>query len=143
MSAEDINKRLMREFLEEVWNKGDRRFVDEHFSEEFVPHFLPPSFPANREGLKKHIDLWLSAFPDYRTATEDVVGDEDRVVVRWRFQGTHKGHFMGIPPTGKEVNVTGMTEFRLAEGKIVEGWSQADALGLLVQLGVVSPPGER
>ncbi len=71
------------------------------------------------------------------------MGDEDRVVVRWRFQGTHKGHFMGIPPTGKEVNVTGMTEFRLAEGKIVEGWSQADALGLLVQLGVVSPPGER
>jgi len=69
---------------------------------------------------------------------EDVgVADGDRAAVRWTGRGTHDGPFQGLEPTGKPVVFTGINVYRLACGKIVEGWSEPDALGLLRQLGVV------
>ncbi|MFQ5907648.1 MAG: ester cyclase [Thermoplasmata archaeon] len=143
MSAEELNKTLVREFLEEAWNKGNLMFVDEHFADDFVPHFLPPNLPANREGFKQHISMWQTAFPDFRGRAEDVIAEGDRVVLRWDFQGTNKGEFMGIPATGKEGRVTGISAFRLADGKVCEAWAESDSLGLLVQLGLAKPPWER
>ncbi len=143
MSATELNKTLVREFIEEAWNKGNLKFVDEHFSEDFVPHFLPPNLPANREGLKQHISMWQNAFPDFHGRVEDVIAEGDRVVLRWDFQGTNKGAFMGIPATGKEGRVTGISTFRVADGEVCEGWAESDALGLLVQLGLAQPPWER
>ncbi|MFQ5552259.1 MAG: ester cyclase [Thermoplasmata archaeon] len=140
MSAIELNKTLVREFLEEAWNKGNLSFVDEHFSEDFVPHFLPPNLPANREGLKQYISMWQNAFPDFHGRVEDVIAEGDRVVLRWDFQGTNKGAFMGVPATGKEGRVTGVSTFRLADGKVAEAWAESDALGLLVQLGLAKPP---
>lgn len=143
MSAEELNKTLVRELVAEAWNKGNLKFVDEHFSEDFLPHFLPPNLPANREGLKHHIPMWQTAFPDFHGTAEDVIAEGDRVVLRWNFQGTNKGEFMGIPATGKEGRVTGVSTFRLAEGKVAEAWAESDTLGLLVQLGLARPPWER
>lgn len=143
MSAEELNKRLVREFVEEAWNKGNLRFIDEHFSEDFVPHFLPPNLPSNREGLKGYVSMWQNAFPDIRGQAEDVIAEGDKVVLRWDFRGTNKGEFMGIPATGKAGRVTGVSTFRLVDGKVVEGWAEADTLGLLVQLGLASRPWER
>lgn len=83
-----------------------------------------------------------SAFPDLAVTTEDLIAEDDRVLTRYTLEGTHEGEFMGIEPTGAEVEVEGMSIGRIEDGKVVEGWTNMDVLGMLVQLGVVEPPGE-
>ena len=83
------------------------------------------------------MSLYLTAFPDARFTVEDELAEGDRVVSRSTLRGTHQGEFMGIPPTGKPVTVTGMSIDR-----IVEGWLNFDGLGMLQQLGVIPAPGQ-
>ena len=81
-----------------------------------------------------------TAFPDLRISVEDQVAEGDKVVTRWRARGTHKGPFQGISPTGKRGEISGTIIDRIADGKIIECWSNSDDLGLLQQLGVVHMP---
>jgi steroid delta-isomerase-like uncharacterized protein len=69
---------------------------------------------------------------------EDLIAEGDKVVGRWTFRGTHRGDFMGIPPTGKKVSIMGIAIYRIARGKIAEAWVAWDAMGLMHQLGVAS-----
>jgi predicted ester cyclase len=82
------------------------------------------------------------AFPNLEVTVEDQVAEGDRVVTRWITRGTHKGEFQGIPPTGRQVAITGITIFLVADDKLLEGWSNADMLGMLQQLGAVPEPGQ-
>jgi predicted ester cyclase len=77
------------------------------------------------------------AFPDAMVIPEAMVAEGDKVAVRFTVRGTHRGEFMGIAPTGKEVVVQGMDINRMANGKIVERWGIADSLSMLQQLGVI------
>ena len=105
-----------------------------------------PAAVVNRyvsdEELKHHIALYEAAFPSYQLIAEDMIAEGDKVVVRSTFRGTHKGDLMGIPPTGKQVTMPLILIYRIADDKIVEHWMQADALGLLQQLGVIPPMGQ-
>ena len=83
-----------------------------------------------------------SNFDNFRVAIEDVIGEGDRVVVRFREMGRHQGQFEGIAPTGKEVMWTEMAIFRLAEGRIAEGWTVEDRLSLMQQMGAIPPPSQ-
>ena len=89
------------------------------------------------EKLKQHIKLFESAFPRYKLTIEDMIAEEDKVAVRATFQSIHRGEFMGIQPTSKEVTISGMLIYRIANGKIVEHWMNFDNMGLMEQLGVV------
>jgi steroid delta-isomerase-like uncharacterized protein len=80
------------------------------------------------------------AFPDLQITVEDQIAEGDKVATRWRGRGTHQGDFLGIPSTGRPMEIAGITIFRLADGKIVESWGNPDNLGMLVQLGVISLP---
>ena len=80
------------------------------------------------------------AFPDGRNTSEELLADQDKVVQRWTFRGTHDGVFEGIPPTGRQVTLTGISIWRVDGGTIVESWHELDTLGLLQQLGVVPVP---
>ena len=80
------------------------------------------------------------AFPDIQMTVEEQVAEGDRVVTRWSAQGTHEGELMGVPASGKQVTVSGITIARLADGKIQEEWSNWDGLGLMEQIGAM--PGE-
>ena len=84
--------------------------------------------------------MFLSAFPDTQMTVEDELADGDKVATRWTATGTHTGELMGIPPTGKQVTVTGMDINRLVGGKIVEHWGEFDQMGMMQQLGVVPAP---
>ena len=86
--------------------------------------------------------MFLAAFPDLHVTIEDVVAEGDRVVVRTTYTGTHQADLQGIPATGKTVSESAITIFRLANGKIAEGWLVADNLGLMQQLGVIPAPQE-
>lgn len=93
------------------------------------------------EGYKQFVTISRSALPDFHTTVEDIIAEGDKVVQRFTARDTHKGEFMGIPPTGKQVTMTGIAIDRIAGSKIVENWANMDMLGMMVQLGVVSPPG--
>jgi predicted ester cyclase len=88
------------------------------------------------EALKAFVACYRRAFPDARSAVEDQVAEDDKVVTRWRARGTRQGELGQIPPTGKSFEMDGVTIERIAGGKIVEVWVARDELGLLSQLGV-------
>ena len=140
MSVEQ-NKDLARRWLDEVWGKGSAATVDELAAADFVWHWAPPGVAGDREGYKQFLRMDFEAFADVSTATEDIVAEGDKVASRWTWRGTHKGEFMGVAPTGKQIALTGICINRIADGKIVEEWGEMDMLGLMQQLGAVPPPG--
>ena len=139
MSVEQ-NKDLDRRWLEEVWGKGNVATVDELAGADFVWHWAPPGLAADREGYKEFVRMEFDAFADVSCVAEDVVAEGDKVAGRWTWRGTHKGEFMGVAPTGKQVTLTGICINRVVDGKIVEEWGEMDMLGLMQQLGAVPSP---
>ncbi len=141
MTTEE-NKAISRRVGEETSNGGDLDLADELYAPDYVLH--DPSLPEDLhgpEGLKRYVAMTRAAFPDARVTVEDQVAEGDKVVDRWTARGTHTGEFMGIPPTGRRIEVSGVTISRFAGGKIAEDWYQGDDLGMMRQLGVI-PSGE-
>ena len=93
------------------------------------------------EGFKAYVSAFRVAFPDLHATVEDQIAEEGKAAMRFTARGTHKGEFQGIPPTGKQVTLSGIDIQRIVDGKIVENWVSLDALGLLQQLGVLPPMG--
>ena len=141
MSAEQ-NKAVFRRFVEEVFNRGNISLVDELCAPDFVEHEeLPPGFPPGREAVKTFSTIFRGAFPDLKVTIDDIIAEDDKVVLRGTWSGTHKGEFMGIAPTGKSVSFGVIDTVRIAGGKLVEHWGQMDTMRLMQQLGVVPAPG--
>ncbi len=92
------------------------------------------------EGLAQFVSMMRSALPDLRITIEEDMAEGDKVVTRWIAQGTHQGELMGAAPTGNQVTATGITIHRIEEDRIVEEWSNWDALGMMQQIGAVSSP---
>jgi len=139
MSTEQ-SKAMDRRVYEEVWNGGNLAVIDELVAANYVDHDPnPTSTLEGLEGLKQSVTMYRTAFPDVHFTIEDQIAGGNTVVTRWTARGTHQGAFMGIPPTGKQAMVTGISIARVADGKFVEGWTNFDALGLLQQLGAVPP----
>jgi steroid delta-isomerase-like uncharacterized protein len=134
----DGNKTTVRRLIEEVWNKGFMPVADELFAPTYVHHdSSTPDVGRGPEGEKKRATLYRNAFPDFRLTIEDLVAEGETVVARWSGRGTHKGELNGIAPTGKQINITGVSIARFANNKIAEGWVNWDALGLMQQIGAV------
>jgi len=132
------NKAIVRRLLEEFWNKGNLSLADELFAPNYEHHDAStPDFGRGPESEKKRATLYRTAFPDVRLTIEDIIAEGETVMTRWSCRGTHKGDLRGIAPTGKQINISGVTIARLANGKFAEGWVNWDALGLMQQLGVV------
>ena len=134
------NKALERREIEEVWNKHNPDAVDEIYAPDLVNHSAPPGVPNDRAGLKALVGMNLGAFPDLKVTTDFLVAEGDKVVHHWTATGTHKGELMGIPATGKQIEMTGIAIVRIVGGKIVELWTESDQMGMMQQLGVVPAP---
>ena len=139
MSA-DENKALVRRFFDEMLNPGNAEVGDELFAVDAVDHAAFPGQVSGREGFKQAVRMVHAAFPDIRYTFDDMVAEGDRVATRWTLRGTQTGDFLGMPPTGKPVAVTGINVLRFAGGQIVECWETWDRLGLMQQLGVLPAP---
>jgi hypothetical protein len=142
MSAEE-NKELVLRWKEER-NKGNVNVVDELCAADCVLHMsgIPTPGPVRgREPFKQLFAAYLAAF-DFHSMPEFLIAEGEMVVVRETYRLKHKGEFQGIPPTGKEVSVTGTEIYRIVDGKFVEQWVEADMLGLMQQVGVLPAPGE-
>ena len=139
--ATEENKALVRHFYEEVFNNKNQAGIDAFVAPNGIDHDLPPGLPGGIEGTKLFIGMYLAAFPDLHITIEDQVAEGDKVTTRWTTRGTHQGELMGIPPTNKQVTVTGIDINRIEGGKSVEHWLNIDTLGMLQQLGVIPTMG--
>src|SRR3712207_2339599 len=121
------NTVLVRRFFEEVWVKGNVAAIDEFVSADYVEHAaVPGEQPSGFESLKGLITAYRGAFPDLKSTLEDIFAEGDKVAYRWSACGTHLGEWGGIPPTGNHVTATGITVYRIAGGKVAEGWASID-----------------
>ena len=142
MSTEQ-NKALVRQLVEEAINKGNISVIDELLIPDFVEHEeLPPGIPPGREAPKVLFTMLRSAFPDLKATIEHLIAEGDEVVLHMTWTGTHKGEFMGIPPTGKRISINVIDILGMAEGKCVEHWGIMDSMAMMQQLGVVPAPGQ-
>ena len=135
------NKALVERFVGEAFNRGNLGIADEVYATRFFSHGTPEG-EGGPEYVKQFVNMYRVAFPNGRAVIEDMIAEGDEVAYRWTYRGTHQGELMGIPPTGKEVTITGITINRFADGKIVEEWNNFDQLGMMQQLGVIPAPGK-
>jgi steroid delta-isomerase-like uncharacterized protein len=141
MSTEQ-NKVLVRQMVEDVFNKGNISKVDEYMGSNFIEHEqLPPGVPGGREGVKVLTQTFRGAFPDFKVVIDDIIAEGDKVVVRQTWSGTQKGEFMGVAPTGKSVSFGVIDFIRIEGGKFVEHWGQLDTMAMMQQLGAIPAPG--
>jgi predicted ester cyclase len=132
-------------FFDEVFSQGDLDLVDDLVAPNYVGH---PSGPEDEvhgpQGVKEYIGRLREGVPDLTLTIEDQVADGDKVATRWTARGTHDGELLGAAPTGRTATVTGITIQRCGSGgRIVEGWTSWDMLGMLQQLGIAPQPAER
>jgi predicted ester cyclase len=116
------SKTFIRTYLEAVSGKDKPKELMEKYTTD--------------EHLQEHAAVFEAAFPRYLVLAEDMIAEGDKVAVRARFQGVHKGEFMGIPATGKRVDLPCQIIYQIAGGKIVQHWASLDQLSLMKQLGV-------
>jgi len=132
------NKQIARRVIEELFSEGRMETADELIAPDAIGH--DPALPEpvrGPQGLKDAAGGYRAGFPDLTLRVEAQVAEGDTVCTRWTAVGTNSGEFWGMAPTGKQGTVTGITIDRIADGRIVESWTNWDALGLMQQLGVV------
>jgi predicted ester cyclase len=141
MSIEE-NKAVVRRYRE-AHNTNNLSLLDDVLAPMFVAHEMLPNVPQTIEGAKMIHQSSVAVFPDVQLRTDALFAEGDKVVEQWTMIAHHTGapFFVGnIPPSGNKVEVTGITTYRIAGGKIVETWSNMDFLGVLQQVGVIPPP---
>ena len=139
MSTEQ-NIVLVRRIFEEGINQNKPGIFDELIALSYVNHDIPAPAPG-LEGFKMVIGMFLAAFPDMRVTIEEELAEDNKVITRGYFTGTHKGDFQGVPPTGKQIKVKYIDIWLVENDKLVENWVRLDELGMVQQLGVIPVPG--
>ena len=138
----DDPKRLINRFVEELWNERRLDVADAIFAKDCVTHQLQSGVPASAvprgpQAIKEHVRGWIVSFPDLRFTIEQMLSEDDRVVMQLLMEGTHQGAWLGIPASGKKMQIRMFTVHRVVQGKIAEDWVLVESLGFFQQLGVV------
>lgn len=131
------NKNIARRFIQ-IWGKGNLDVIDELGDPSIsVQYPVIPQVIRGTQMFRQVMQGWRAAFPDADLVIEEEVAEGDKVALRWSFSGTHQGNLLGIPATGKKVKWTGITIYRIINGKVVEEKGEEDFLGFLRQIGLV------
>jgi steroid delta-isomerase-like uncharacterized protein len=118
----EANKELVRTMIDQVWNEGRTERFPDYFAE---------AMRAEAAGLHQTL---TSAFPDLRVSVDDMIAEDDKVVTRLTFEGTHRGSFRGMAPTGRRITFGAIRIYQLSDGKVTGSWAYQDSLGLVQQL---------
>jgi len=138
MTSAESEARLRR-ITEEIWNERRIALVDELIDDDFVDHIDMPGLDGTgRDRYRASVQMMHTAFSDYHEHIELVVADNDRAVSYVRLTGTHDGDLMGLPPTGRAIDVRAMGILRFADGRAVERWGIGDNLTQMQQLGLLA-----
>jgi ketosteroid isomerase-like protein len=139
-TTETANIAIVRKFFEVGPSKGDLAAADTLLHPEFSLHTPLPTPGPGIEAMNNVITTCRAAFHGLHVTIDDIMVDGDTVTARFTARGIHKGEFMGLPPTGKAITMTGIEIFRIKEKKIAELWGEANLMGLLQQLGILPGP---
>jgi len=128
----------MWRITDEIWNNGRLELIDELIAEDLVDHVELVGLEGNgRARYRASLELTRAAFPDYQNPLDLVLADGDYAVSYGRSTGTHRGEYLGIPPTGRSFDVPTWGILRFADGQAVERWGLADNLAMIQQLGLM------
>ena len=128
------NKEIIINYSKQLWEKKDLSVVDQVFLNDAIIH-SPLNTVKGRLTMKEIVEKWLSAFPDLIIHWEDFIAEGDLVVSRWKAVGTHMGGFFETNPTHREIAYSGVSTYKLKDGKVVEYWALVDMHAILSQLG--------
>lgn len=120
----ETNKQVVRNLYEDVLSQGNLALIDQLVSPEMLNH----NGLGGQEGFKQTVMMLRTAFPDIQYRVDDIIAENDKVVVRWTFHGTHLGPFEGREPTGRQVTNRAIAIFRLQEGQVVERWALVEGV---------------
>lgn len=125
--------------LLELWNTGNPDVARQLYGDN-AERYDPNRQEATRgpEEIGRYVAEIRTGYPDFKLEINEAIAEGDRLAIDWTVTGTHKGEFLGIPATGKRINIRGMSLERIESGKIVEDRVYFDRLTMLQQLGV--PP---
>ena len=137
MSTEQ-NKLIVRRLVTEAQIAGNVDVIDELLADDFVDHTPLEGLPGTREGVRMLFTALRAAFPDLRVDISEQIAEDDKVVTRKTFSGTHAGPFLGLPPTGSPVTFEVIDILTIRDRKICEHRVVLDKLGLLRQLGAIA-----
>ena len=127
--------------LYDLLDTGDVDGFGDLLADDFVEHEETPGLAPTKDGVKAFFRMYLAAFPDLRMEAEDVLVSGDKVVARTRATGTHQGEFMGMPATGRSIDVQLIDILRFGDdGLVHEHWGVFDALAMMQQLGAIPGP---
>jgi len=138
MASLDANKQFARDYFQAFLDSNEA-WWNQHIAPDFRRH--DPGLPfevIGPAGVKQLADALHPGIPDMALPIEDIVAEGEKVLVRLRVRGTHSGELMGIPPTGRKIDIPVLDLFHIRDEKLVEHWAQLDNLGLLRQLGVTT-----
>ena len=138
----EAHKALHRRYFEELFNQGNLASADELVATNYVNHNPAPGETPGLAGLKQFVMTLRTAFPDIHFTLDDQLAEGDKIATRFTVTGTHQAEFTGVPATGKPIKVTAINIHRVADGKLQEGWLNADVLGMLQQLGAIPMLGQ-
>ena len=130
-----LNKRVIQRLYKEVLVDWNMTLVDELVAPQFISHDWPKDSPTGPQPFRDYYSgIIRSALPDARYEVDDLIAEGDRVVVRWRLLGTHKGSYRDIAPTGKMITLKGIAIYRMENSKLAERWVVTDLYGLLEEM---------
>jgi steroid delta-isomerase-like uncharacterized protein len=132
------NKELIRAFHLRVWADHDMGALDETIAPDAVIHWGDSEANA-LAAVRDDVERYFVAFTDVHTSIDDLIGEDDKVVLRWSTTGVHTGPYGKVPPTGRTVTMNGVDVYRVDGSRIVEAWSMWDGLTAYQQLGLVDP----
>jgi steroid delta-isomerase-like uncharacterized protein len=133
MKPSDVDA-FIRTYTEEVWNKRDPAAMARFYSPAYAHHDVSrPDVRSLAEYQQWARDL-IAALPDLHVQIEDVISEGNKSVKRWTATGHHRGALAGIPPTNKKISFSGVSSYRIQEGKIAESWYLYDLFGLIQQI---------
>lgn len=133
MSTEE-NKAVVQRFINEYQTGGHLEIARELLADDFVDHSALPGFSSDKEGVINVIEMLRSAFGGLRVEIHDQVADEEKVVTRKTFHGTHTGEFFGVPPTNRPIALGVIDILSVSNGQLKEHWCQVDFAGLMNQI---------
>jgi len=133
------NKAIIRNVIGAI-NERNLALLDELIAPDFVYHMDTQQIQG-LDVMRQVIEEEINGFPDMHVAIEGVIAEGEKVCIRLKETGTHTGKFRGLVPTGKKINYTAITIWRIVNGKVVEGWGVYDMLDYYKQLGVIEYKG--
>jgi len=140
MSVAPEYKLLFGRLYHSVWNERRLEYIPQVIAE---THALGDPTVSGRgvgpAAYRRQVERFLAGLPDLKFVVDDTVSEGDKLVVYWTITGTHRGEFLGVPPTNKRVAFTGITINQVADGKILESTVIWDGLGLMKQFGIELP----